>query len=340
MAGKRRFTVKKLFITIFLILIIPFIYSGTTSLLSQTELDSPSSITESFVQDYGSIETNFCPQEDCETILTNFLASAQESIHCALFELNLPKVQQVLLEKSSSIDVKVVTDNDYLDEFDYPFVQEDSWGLMHNKFCIVDSKKISTGSMNPTLNGATKNDNNLLLIESQILAQNYDDEFQEMWSGTFKKGDPVKNSRVMLSETKIQNYFCPEDHCTERIKGELAKAKESIHFMTFSFTSQEISNILLLKKLDNLTIRGVMEARQVTKDSVYQQLLYQGVDVVKDQNKQNMHHKVFIIDGKTVITGSMNPTGGGNTRNDENILIIEDENIAQLFLKEWERVYG
>lgn len=51
-----------------------------------------------------------------------------------------------------------------------------------------------------------------------------------------------------------------------------------------------------------------------------------------------MHHKVFIIDGKTVVTGSFNPTAGGNTRNDENILIIEDEEIAELFLEEFDKV--
>ena len=52
-----------------------------------------------------------------------------------------------------------------------------------------------------------------------------------------------------------------------------------------------------------------------------------------------MHHKVFIIDNKTVITGSFNPTEGADTRNDENILIMHDKNIAQSFIKEFENLY-
>ena len=52
-----------------------------------------------------------------------------------------------------------------------------------------------------------------------------------------------------------------------------------------------------------------------------------------------MHHKVFIIDGKTVITGSFNPTEGGDKRNDENILIIRDEGIAQKFREEFEQIH-
>lgn len=110
--------------------------------------------------------------------------------------------------------------------------------------------------------------------------------------------------------------------------------------MTFSFTHNGIANILLLKHLDGIDIHGVMEARQVTEYSVFKVLKYQEMDVRKDGNKQNMHHKVFIIDEKTVVTGSFNPTAGGNERNDENVLIIEDEGIAQRFVQEFWKVYG
>ena len=41
-----------------------------------------------------------------------------------------------------------------------------------------------------------------------------------------------------------------------------------------------------------------------------------------------------------MITGSFNPTEGADTRNDEDILIIHDKAIANLFLQEFERVYG
>ena len=50
-------------------------------------------------------------------------------------------------------------------------------------------------------------------------------------------------------------------------------------------------------------------------------------------------HKVFLIDTLCVITGSMNPTAGGNERNDENLLIICDEEIAKKFKAEFDRVW-
>ena len=64
-----------------------------------------------------------------------------------------------------------------------------------------------------------------------------------------------------------------------------------------------------------------------------------GLDVKKDRNKGNMHHKVFIIDSETVITGSYNPTESGNKRNDENLIIIHDKKIAEKYLEEFGKVY-
>ncbi|HLD04135.1 MAG TPA: phospholipase D-like domain-containing protein [Candidatus Nanoarchaeia archaeon] len=52
-----------------------------------------------------------------------------------------------------------------------------------------------------------------------------------------------------------------------------------------------------------------------------------------------MHHKVFIIDNEIVITGSYNPTAGGDAKNRENILIIHNTNIAAQFIIEFERVW-
>lgn len=329
---------KKILLILLLIPLLYMYFYADGELFS--ELLTGKITSEELTSEEGKLEVYFCPQDNCESVFVNFLDSAEESIHCALFDIGLASVQNKLLEKEKEMEVKIVTDDQYLKKFNHDFVKTDSWGLMHNKFCIVDGKKISTGSMNPTENGAYKNNNNLLLIESATLTDNYEKEFQEMWMGIFKSGGNVLNPLIYLNQIKIQNYFCPEDHCAHRVKEELKKAQESIHFMAFSFTHEGIANVLLLKNLDSVLVKGVMEARQVSKYSQFERLLNNGIDVIKDGNKNNMHHKVFIIDGKTVITGSFNPSAGGDTRNDENILIIEDEEIAGLYLEEFDKVYS
>ncbi len=348
---------KWLFLLIILAVALAWLYSPKLSEML-TGLSASALPADSYVSDSGELQLYFCPREDCETALVNFIDSAQKSIHCALFELDLPSVQQKLLEKQAEgiaagmgsksgkmdnaekIDVKMVTDDGYLEQFNYSFVKADKSGLMHNKFCVVDGNKVATGSMNPTNNDAHKNNNNFLIIDSPILSNNYEEEFQEMWNGEFKGGSKVSNPKIILRDIKLQNYFCPEDSCAERVKEELKKAQHSIYFMAFSFTHEEIANILMLKYSEGLEVRGVMEARQVTKDAQFSRLAYQGIKILKDKNPGMMHHKVFIIDNETVITGSFNPTQGGDKRNDENLLIITSPELAKEFVEEFEEVYS
>ena len=52
-----------------------------------------------------------------------------------------------------------------------------------------------------------------------------------------------------------------------------------------------------------------------------------------------MHHKVAIIDGYIVVTGSMNWSFSGDRRNDENMVVIEGYDVAKLFKAEFDRVW-
>jgi phosphatidylserine/phosphatidylglycerophosphate/cardiolipin synthase-like enzyme len=58
-----------------------------------------------------------------------------------------------------------------------------------------------------------------------------------------------------------------------------------------------------------------------------------------DGNPKSMHHKVIIIDGQIVVTGSYNFSKSAKTRNDENTLILHNSEIAKLYLDEFERVW-
>ena len=51
-----------------------------------------------------------------------------------------------------------------------------------------------------------------------------------------------------------------------------------------------------------------------------------------------MHHKVFVLDGTTVIFGSFNFSANADRDNDENCLIVDDPGLAGAFAGEFERV--
>lgn len=52
-----------------------------------------------------------------------------------------------------------------------------------------------------------------------------------------------------------------------------------------------------------------------------------------------MHHKFFVIDNKTVITGSFNPTKAADYSNDDNLVVIRNTEIAKQYSHEFQRIY-
>jgi len=284
-------------------------------------------ISCSIPQEQGSIEAHFCPAGNCEGILANLIADAEESVDCAFYSLSSEEVlnaigksnakKRFVFNKKIEVDARSTVRPDYLE------------GLMHNKFCIIDGKRLITGSYNP--NGRSYL-NNILIIESSSIVQNYNDEFRELYSGKFKGGKPTRNQEVILNGKLVESYFCPEDNCRKKAIDALRAAKKSIYFFVFSFTDDDIASLLLEKEVK---VRGIMESSQVSRWSVYDKLENK-IDV--ELFRQGvMHNKVFVIDNKTVITGSWNPTNSGSERNDENMLIIHDEKIAMQYVNEFLR---
>lgn len=276
----------------------------------------------------------FCPRDNCSANLV-FLIDNSEKIHCAFFDLDVPEIIEALERKNAS----VVVDGD---NYKYAAgkiknLKKDSRkAYMHNKFCVFDDGIVWTGSFNPTLNDDRKNNNNVVIIQSEYLSGNYEKEFQELWNSEFGKGSRVEHPIIMLNEKKIENYFCPEDWCANKVINALGYANESIYFMTFSFTHDKIGDALAEKHRKGIDVKGIFEKKQGSNYSEYSKLKEAGMNVSFDKNPFMMHHKVFVIDRKIVVTGSFNPSKNGDMENDENILIIYDPKIADLYIRELE----
>ena len=216
---------------------------------------------------------------------------------------------------------------------------------------LLKSKSVWTGSWNLTENGTYRNNNNAVLIASTALAENYTAEFEEMFAGQFGPTSPADtpNSRVVITveigegqerQVEVENYFAPEDEVADRIIAEIEGAQSRIRFLAFVFTSDEIADAMLERERAGVVVQGVVESRNAEREySEYERLRAVVHDVLSDGNPYIMHHKVIIIDDATVILGSYNFTASAETRNDENLLIIHDAEVAALFVAEFGRVY-
>ena len=334
MMGRRK--VKKRNIFFVLVLLAGFVFMQDLSIVGNVILPEQEARETNLAP-----EVLFCPAEGCEDRLRRLIESANVSVHCALYDVELTGIVDALKEKAKDVDVRLVTDKDNSEHlFGIDYVSNvGTHQLMHDKFCVIDGEIVFMGSYNPTITGM-RNDNNMLVVYSKYIASNYEDEFSELEGKVFGGGDGVRYPVVYVNDVRFENYFCPEDECGNKVMEVLSGAQESIDFMCFTFTHDGIGDAIVDAHDRGVAVRGVFEKFQRSKWCEYEKLFSNDVPVKWDSNSKNMHHKVFIVDKKIVVTGSFNPTKAGDTKNDENIMVIYDEEIAGRFLSEFERVYG
>lgn len=290
-----------------------------------------------------------------ESYLLELINSANQSILVAVYDIDHENVTTSLIDaKNRGVQVQVLIEKDYSDPDKRPsyarlndenMVKTDprDSALMHNKFLVVDSRVVWTGSANLTQRGLNLNNNNVLMIESPELAENYEAEFYEMWNddqfGITSPSD-TPYPQLSINEVGIECYFAPEDDVEDEILKELEGASDEICFATFTFTSDSIEELLLSKWEEGVQIKGIMESFQSANSEAYEVLTQSDIPVVKDGNTYTMHHKFFVIDGETVVTGSYNPTKSANTRNDENVLMIHSSEIAEAYSAEFSSMWA
>jgi phosphatidylserine/phosphatidylglycerophosphate/cardiolipin synthase-like enzyme len=274
-------------------------------------------------------------------------------VDVAIYHLNLWSIRDALLAAhKAGVQVRIVAESDNLDEVEIQELREAGIevlgdrreSLMHNKFVVIDGVDVWTGSMNFTVNGAYRNDNNLIHIRSTKLAENFTTEFEEMFVQDMFGDDVIArtpNPSLTVNDVAIETYFSPDDGTAAQIINAIQNAEESIRFLAFSFTSDPIAEALLERAESGVEVTGVFEESQYFSNTgtEFDRLLNAGLDVRLDGNERNMHHKVFIIDGEIVVTGSYNFSRSAEERNDENILIIYSPELAAQYLAEFERVF-
>ncbi len=280
--------------------------------------------------------------------------SARLSVDVAIYSLSLNSVRDALIDAHNrGVRVRMVMESDNLDRADpqrlkeagIPILGDRREGLMHNKFAVIDNAEVWFGSMNFTDSGAYDDDNFLMRIRSTKVAENFTKEFEEMFVDDKFGQDAVAetpNPRVIVDGTPIDVYFSPDDKAQASLLELLNTARENIFFLAFSFTSDEIGNLMREKaKNDNVRVFGVMDTEQVNSNigTEYDAFKQANLSVRLDGNEGQMHHKVIIIDQQIVALGSYNFTNSAETRNDENLLVIYNKDIARFFVDEFQKIY-
>jgi phosphatidylserine/phosphatidylglycerophosphate/cardiolipin synthase-like enzyme len=288
-----------------------------------------------------------------DTILITQINDTERTLDIAAYEFNLASLTQAVLNaRQRGVRVRVVTDNEdglgddettlnQLVSAGIPVVTDDRSALMHDKFMILDGLVVWTGSWNFTINDTYRNNNNALAIRSRQAVQNYQAEFDEMFAeGRFGPSSPANTPNTVFNQDGIPLgvYYAPEDQVIPAIDDVLSRAQTSIRFMTFSFTVDEMGDIIAARANAGVSVQGIFETTgSETQFSEMRPLYCAGLQVRQDGNRYILHHKVFIVDDVTVITGSFNVSENATNSNDENLVIISDPDLAAQYVAEFNR---
>ena len=287
--------------------------------------------------------------------LIEHINNAQHTIHIAAFEFDLEPVTDALIAaQKRGVEVQWVTDDEHGIEADedeehnlFPKLEkagikvrdDDRSALMHDKFWIFDDQTVWTGSTNITSNGNFRNNNNVLVIDSREVAGMYEREFDEMWAGEFgpTSTSTVEDQSANIDGTPVQILFAAEDEAVTNLVPLIKSAQDNIRFMAFSFTHDDLGDAVLERAEAGVDVKGIFETRgSETEYSEMPPLYCAEIPVRQDGNPGTFHHKVIVIDDKTVVTGSLNFSVNADESNDENVVIVANSDIAAQYLQEFE----
>ena len=224
-------------------------------------------------------------------------------------------------------------------------------GLMHHKYVVRDGRTVWTGSMNWTEDSWRRQENVVVVVESEELAYAYGLNFGELWKAeTVEPTGDVEPRPVDVEGAAVRPWFCPGhgDALAHRIAKHIGKARRRVRIASPVITSGPILGTLVeVVKENRVDLAGVVDDTQV--DQVFWQwktngvsewkipLLYSVITGAPFAGKEStrwsptsvhdfMHAKVVVADD-TSFVGSFNLSRAGE-RNAENVVEIRDSGIA------------
>ncbi|MFM7219581.1 MAG: phospholipase D-like domain-containing protein [Nodosilinea sp.] len=259
-------------------------------------------------------------------------------------------------------------------------------GLMHHKFMVIDGHRVVTGSANWTLScihgdflepDSRGNANSLLVVESPVLAQAWEREFDLLW-GDGPGGNPdsrfglqkpyrppltvsLPGSAIALQFSPTSSTLAWADSVNGLIGRTLSRARHSLNLALFVFSDQGLSNQIQAVSQRGVSVKALIDpgfayrsysealdmlglalpdpnCRMEAHNQPWSQpLTTVGIPTLPPTDK--LHHKFAVIDAETVVVGSHNWSRAANQTNDENLLVIRNATVAAHYQREFDRLY-
>lgn len=282
--------------------------------------------------------------------LIKLINNSKEEISFAIYGLRGQNevLQSLINAQKRGVIIKGVVDSDshnknYYSDTNFLYENFDIKSdhisyIMHNKFFVFDKQIVWTGSSNVSDTGTGGyNANNAVVVEDKKVANVYLEEFNQMFYEQKFNNKKVKHSKqnIKTDDSIISILFSPKSNTYENgIRSLVKNAKEYIYIPIFYLTHKGLASDLIHAHERGVDIKIILDATAArNKYSIHKILRKKGIDIKVENFGGKMHVKSIIIDDKYIVSGSMNLTKAGNSKNDENTLIINNPKLAKQYKK-------
>jgi len=145
--------------------------------------------------------------------------------------------------------------------------------LIHHKYVVRDGHAVWSGSANWTDDSWSREENVIVVAESQELAHAFELDFEQLWRSQVVAGSgDVEPRPLRVGAASVRAWFCP-DHGTElahRIARSIGSARRRVRIASPVITSGPILGTLAEVAADGkIDVAGVIDATQI--EEVYGQ---------------------------------------------------------------------
>lgn len=236
-----------------------------------------------------------------------------------------------------------------------------NYNISHNKFVIIDEFDslhaiVSDGSEDWSKWMNDFDYNNILFIQSKVLARAFTNEFNIMWGDTAhgtasnaansKFGIYKPNSGThtfTIGGSTVELYFSPSDGTNNQVINTINSATTDMYCAMYDFTQTAYSTAYTGRISAGVYASCILD--QYSVGSSAYPAMSATANFAEYTGSQIYHNKYITIDPSNscsdpmVLTGSMNWTAAGYDENDENIIIIHNDTIANLYLQAFAKDY-
>lgn len=148
--------------------------------------------------------------------MVNYIKMAKKSIDLAIFSFTNDDLADAIIDAHQrGVTVRIVTDDEAMKGKGADAQRCSDAGIpvrtdsevnyhMHNKFMVVDSMFLITGSFNWTFQAGKSNQENVVVVDGEYYINKYNQEFNNLWS---QFADNELERKQAQAATKIQKQF-------------------------------------------------------------------------------------------------------------------------------------